>query len=211
MNKEDKSGHALKIGVIGGSFDPVHMGHLSIAEEAREVFELDRVVFVPAAQPPHKGARTCATAADRLRMVELAVAGNPGFMVSDIEMRREGPSYTIDTLEEIQRMYPGMGVYFVVGADSLAELHSWHRAAELVERFDFIIIGRPGAGSVSLSKLEEKFGAQGARKLDRHYLRSGFFDLSATEIRRRIGEGRSIRYLVAPAVERYILSGGIYG
>lgn len=200
----------MRLGVIGGSFDPVHMGHLSIAEEAREVFELERVVFVPAAQPPHKGGKTGAPAADRMRMVELAISGNPHFIVSDIEMRREGPSYTIDTLEEIQRMYPGMGVYFVVGADSLAELHSWHRACELVERFDFIIIGRPGAAGVSLSKLEEKFGAEAARKLDRYYLRSGFFDLSATEIRRRIGEGSSIRYLAVPAVERYILSKGIY-
>ncbi len=210
MAEADRPERAMKIGVLGGSFDPVHIGHLAIAEEAREVFGLDRVAFVPAARPPHKGAVTAAPASRRLRMVELAIAGNPWFLVSDIEMRRDGPSYTIDTLEEIQKMYPDMSVYFVVGADSLAELHSWHRAAELVNRFDFIIVGRPGAPAVEKGMLEEQFGREAAARLDMHYLKSGFFDLSATEIRKRTAAGRSIRYLVPAAVERYILAKGLY-
>jgi len=210
MSEKTEMSEGMKIGVLGGSFDPVHMGHLSIAEEAREAFRLDRVVFVPAAKPPHKGGATAAPAADRLRMVELAVAGNPAFIVSDVEMRRDGPSYTIDTLDEIQRMYPEMSVYFIVGADSLAELHNWHRAGDLVRRFDFLIIGRPGAPGVSLDGLKEKFGPEAARRLDANYLRSGFFELSATEIRERARAGRSIRYLVPRAVERYILARGLY-
>jgi nicotinate-nucleotide adenylyltransferase len=200
----------IALGVIGGSFDPVHMGHLGIAEEARERFALDKVLFVPAAQPPHKGPKTAAAASDRLEMVRLATRGNPHFLVSDIEMHREGPSYTIDTLEQIRRMQPEARVYFIVGADSLAELAGWHRARELAERFDFIILARPGARRPSKEELAGSFGDQVARKLDGNFVTTGIFDISATEIRRRVREGRSIRYLVPAAVERYILSKGLY-
>ncbi len=209
MGEKRKAGR-FRVGVFGGSFDPVHMGHLGVAEEARERFGLDRVVFVPAAQPPHKGTKTLAAAADRLQMLRLAVEGNPHFLVSDIEMHREGPSYTIDTLEEIQRIYPEYQVYFIVGADSLADLHTWHRAGELVEKFDFIIIGRPGIPGPSKEDLARRFGREIAQKLDDGFPRSAVFNISATEIRTRIGEGRSIRYLVAAAVERYILRNGLY-
>ena len=209
MGEERKAGR-FRVGVFGGSFDPVHMGHLGVAEEARERFGLDRVVFVPAAQPPHKGTKTLAAAADRLQMLRLAVMGNPHFLVSDIEMRREGPSYTIDTLDEIQRIYPEYQAYFIVGADSLADLHTWHRAEELVREYDFIVIGRPGAPGLSKEDLARSFGRGIAQKIDDGFLRSAVFDISATEIRTRIGEGRSIRYIVAAAVERYILRNGLY-
>jgi nicotinate-nucleotide adenylyltransferase len=206
----DQMSENIRIGVFGGSFDPVHMGHLAIAQEAREVFALSKVMFVPAAQPPHKGPEVCAGAADRLEMVRLAIEGNPAFVVSDIEMHRQGPSYTIDTLEEIQRINPRAQLYFIAGADSLAELHTWYRATELVEKFNFIILGRPGVEAVTIESLTSAFGDVLAAKLEAGFLRREIFRISATEIRKRINENRSITYLVPKAAEAYILDKGLY-
>jgi len=200
----------MRLGVIGGSFDPVHLGHLGVAEAAREEFELDRVVFVPAAQPPHKGGVALAPAADRLEMVKLAVAANPHFLASDVELQRKGPSYTIDTLTEISTLYPVARLFFIVGADSLSELHQWHRARELVERFDFIIVGRPGVEALQFERLVAAFGAAAAERLRLGYLSREPYNISATDIRARVAAGKSIRYLVTPAVERYIFKRGLY-
>ena len=199
-----------RLGVLGGSFDPPHLGHLGIAEEARESFALDRVLFVPAAQPPHKPTGTAAGASDRLAMVRLAVRGNPYFDVSDIELHRKGPSYTIDTLEELEGIYRGARLFFIVGADSLCELHKWHRAKELVSRFAFVIVKRPGAKAAYRAGLERAFGRAIAAKLEANFIKAGPYDISATEVRGRVSGGRSIRYLVAPAVERYIIRHGLY-
>jgi len=200
----------FRLGVIGGSFDPIHLGHLAIAEEARERFGLKYVVFVPARVPPHKDRGTAAPAADRLEMVKIAVRPEASFLASDIEMRREGPSYTIDTLEEIGKLYPEADVRFIVGEDSLAELHSWHRARELVERFGFIIVARPGSQGISRESLEESFGEEPAGKLLSGYLSTEIFRVSATEIRKRVREGRSVRFLLPGGVERYIVRRGLY-
>jgi nicotinate-nucleotide adenylyltransferase len=199
-----------KIGVFGGSFDPVHLGHLGIAEEAREIFGLDRVIFVPAALPPHKRSGTVAPAADRLAMVALAIAGNPRFSASDIELHRAGPSYTIDTLDELQRKRPRARLYFIVGADSLAELHKWRHAAELVRRYEFIIIKRPGTRPPYAKSLEKAFGKRVAARLGANFIKTGIYDISATAIRKRVRDGKNIRYLVPPAVERYIFRKGLY-
>ena len=199
-----------RLGVIGGTFDPVHFGHLGIAEEARGQFALETVVFVPAASPPHKGGKTFASAEDRLEMVKLAISGNPHFIASDIEMRRGGPSYTIDTLDEISRMDAEARIYFIVGADSLAELHQWHRAKELVARYDFIIVGRPGDEGPTKKALAATFGREAAEKLWRGFLQEKPYNISATEIRARVAAGKSIRYLVPHEVERYILRRGLY-
>jgi len=200
----------LRLGIIGGSFDPVHLGHLGIAEEAREAFRLDRVVFVPAAQPPHKGGRSLAPAKDRLRMVKLAIRDNPFFIASDIEMRRSGPSYTIDTLREMRKAHPRAALFFIVGADSLHDLHTWRSARDLVEEFEFIIIGRPGAKGPDYSMLKKSFGKARADRLRRNYIETEIFNISATDIRRRIKAGRSIRYLVPKEVERHIVRRGLY-
>jgi len=207
-----------RLGVIGGTFDPVHFGHLGIAEEARGQFALETVVFVPAASPPHKGGKTFASAEDRLEMVKLAISGNPHFIASDIEMRRGGPSYTIDTLDEISGMDAEARIYFIVGADSLAELYQWHRAKELVARFDFIIVGRPGdegparanSSRATLEGLAGSFGREAAEKLWKGFLQEKPYNISATEIRARVAAGKSIRYLVPHEVERYIVKRGLY-
>ena len=199
-----------KLGVFGGSFDPVHLGHLGIAEEARGKFALDSVIFVPAANPPHKGGRTLAPAPDRMEMVRLAIAGNPRFAASDVELHRDGPSYTIDTLQEMQSLHPGARLFFIVGADSLAELDRWHRAAELVRRFDFVIVGRPGVSPIGRAALVAAFGEACAVRLEASFLQTEPYNISATEIRRRVAAGESIRYLVPLAVERYILRTGLY-
>jgi nicotinate-nucleotide adenylyltransferase len=200
----------LRIGVFGGSFDPVHVGHLGIAQQARESFRLDTVIFVPSASPPHKGGRAVADAADRLEMARLAISGHPRFQASDLEMRRDGPSYTIDTLEEMQNAHPAARLFFIVGADSLAELDKWHRAGELVSRFDFIIVGRPGTAEIPGESLAAAFGGQAAARLQAAFLRTGVYNISATEIRSRVAAGQSITFLVPPAVERYIHKSGLY-
>jgi len=198
------------LGIFGGSFDPPHLGHLGIAEEARARFHLDRVIFVPAGQPPHKRSGTAAGRFERFEMVRLAVAGNPHFETSDIEMRRHGPSYTIDTLGAFRKLYPRARIFFIAGADSLVELPKWHRARELVRRFDFLIVKRPGSKPAYRAVLEKAFGKRQALKLEAHFIHAGPYNISATEIRNRIAAGESIRYLVPQAVERYILKKGLY-
>ncbi len=200
----------VRLGIIGGTFDPIHLGHLGIAEAARSKFALDRVIFVPAAAPPHKGGRSIAPAADRLAMISLAIAGKPYFAASDIEMRREGPSYTIDTLDEFSALNPDAKIFFIVGADSLLELHQWHHAKELASRYDFIIVGRPGSPLPSAEQLAAHFGQKAAEKLCSGILTVEPYDVSATEIRRRVAEGKNLSRLVTDEVAGYIIDKGLY-
>lgn len=184
----------MKLGIFGGTFNPIHLGHLLIAEDAAEAFQLDRVVFIPSAAPPHKRPRVLAPAADRLRMVKLAIQGNSRFTCSDIEVRRAGPSYSVETLRHLRSAMPQARFFFIIGADSLRELHRWKEAAELVKLCEFICLARPGQ-RVARARL------RGARI---HKLTGHPADVSSTDIRRRAARGDTIRYLVPDAVRRYI-------
>jgi nicotinate-nucleotide adenylyltransferase len=198
---------AARIGVFGGTFDPVHLGHLVVAEEARAAFGLERVIWTPARISPHKLGVTPASGEDRYQMVRLAVQDNPAFEVSRVDLDREGPSYTVDTLRTIQAQQgPTAQLYFVMGADALTTLAAWHRPLEIMQLARLIVVSRPGV-ALNLTAL-----ARDLPGLERvtDVLDTVSLDISATELRARVKQGRPIRYQVPAAVERYIAEHGLY-
>jgi nicotinate-nucleotide adenylyltransferase len=201
----------IRIGLLGGSFDPIHLGHLILAETARESLELDRVLFVPSRVPPHKRGKRLAPPADRLRMVQLATEGHPPFEPTDVELRRDGPSYSIDTVRELRRASgETWDIHFLIGADTLPELPTWHRIAELAELCKFVPFARPGQSLDDLAPLEAVLSEDQIAAIAGRCQPMPLIGISSTAIRRRVREGRSIRYLVPEPVRRYILAGGLY-
>ncbi|HOB74113.1 MAG TPA: nicotinate (nicotinamide) nucleotide adenylyltransferase [Phycisphaerae bacterium] len=199
------------IALFGGSFNPIHHGHLIIARAVAERLGVSRMVLVPSALPPHKRASELASAMDRLEMARLAVADEVGLDVSDVEVYREGPSYTFLTVEHYRRLLgPDVPLYWVIGGDTLPELHTWYRISELVEQCRIVTAVRPGYEELDLSPLGRVLSAGQIDRLREGILPTPLIDISATQIRRRIGEGRSIRYLVPEAVREYIESRGLY-
>ena len=201
------TGGRKRTGVFGGTFDPVHVGHLIAAEEARAALSLNEVVFVPAGRPWFKEGRPLTGAGHRLAMVELAVAGHAHFRVSDAEVRRPGPSYTVDTLEELRA---GLGeaaeIYLIVGTDVLSELSRWHRPARVFEMATIVGMRRPGA-EPDLEQLEEVSPDAPSKTL---ILDGPCIEVSGADLRRRVAEGRPIRYMVPEAVGRYIREHRLY-
>jgi nicotinate-nucleotide adenylyltransferase len=195
----------MRIGVFGGSFDPVHLAHLILAEQGREQGRLDQVWFVPAARPPHKHSEL--TPFDRrVEMLQLAVAGNPAFRVEEVEKDRAGPSYTADTLDELATKHPGHEWALLVGSDTLRDLPGWHEPRRIVARAEVLVMARPGAAVVPLAELREKLGAEVRVTVAAMPL----VDISSTEVRERLRTGRSVRYLVPRAVEMYAGEKGLY-
>ena len=196
----------MRIGVFGGTFDPIHLGHLIVAEDARVALELDKVLFIPAGQPWFKSYRQITDARHRLAMVRLAVEGNPAFDVTDIEIRRTGPSYTVDTLTELRGQHPHAEFIVILGVDALREIDRWHQPRQLFEQASVVGMARPGA-SLDLSVLNAAIpGASRRMRL----LDSVLIEISGTEIRQRVTAGQSIRYRVPAAVERHIHDNGLY-
>ena len=196
------------LGILGGTFDPIHMGHLRMAEHVFQRMELEQIIFIPAYVPPHKLGQDFAPAADRYAMTELAVADNPHFIVSDMEIKRTGVSYTIDTIRELHRQYADKELHFIIGADSVAQLHTWHNIEEMLEMTTFVAVWRPGYEGA----MEEQDCHMGQRARERVLLLdTPVYDISSTEIRTRIREGRSLAGLVPGSVEKYIFEHGLYG
>jgi nicotinate-nucleotide adenylyltransferase len=198
----------MKLGLMGGTFSPIHYGHLVAAEECRIRLGLDRVLFIPAGEPPHKRGRPVTPAGDRVAMVELAIADNPGFELCRIEVERCGPSYTSDTLAELRQVYgPGAELYFIVGMDSLSEILTWHEPARIAELARLVAISRGGVAPFDPGRLEP--GIPNAR--ERVIVLSGpELTISSTDLRRRVASGLPIRYQVPPSVEEYIRGHGLY-
>lgn len=190
-----------KLGILGGTFDPVHMGHLVLAEQAKEKLGLDEVIFIPCFSPPHKTRRKLSPANDRFRMAALAVEGNTSFSISDIELKREGLSYTVDTLRELRRLHPESAIYFLTGSDVLDEIHTWRNPEEIYKLARVVIATRPGFDSFDP---ENHFAKRSI------VLQITGVDISASEIRERVKRGRSIRYLVPFKVEEYIRKRKLY-
>jgi nicotinate-nucleotide adenylyltransferase len=199
---------AQRIGVLGGTFDPPHVGHLWLATLAADAIGLDRVLFMPAAQPPHKGGKLVSRGTDRLVMTRLAIAGDPAFELCPIEMERPGPSYTIDSIDELERLYAGQAqLFLLMAADSLAQIDTWRESDRLLQRIEWAVGPRPGDPLPDRSALEERFGANAARI---HLLSGPSLDVSSSVIRRRVAARQAIRYLVPRGVEELIVERGLY-
>ncbi|GED31311.1 nicotinate-nucleotide adenylyltransferase [Brevibacillus centrosporus] len=186
------------VGILGGTFDPIHCGHLLAAEQAREQAGLDEVWFMPTHIPPHKTRDGLTDAATRLEMVELAVADHESFRVTDVELRREGPSYTYDTIVQLVEQYPDCRFSFIIGGDMVEILPKWYRFEELSRMIRFIGLARPGADIDRVPNDTVTF------------IEMPVWDISSTLIRMKAAEGQSIRYLVPRSVERYIKENGFY-
>ena len=197
-----------RIGILGGTFDPPHIGHLWLATLAADAMALDRVLFMPAAQPPHKVGQPVSRATDRLLMTRLAIAGNPLLDLCLIEMERPGPSYTIDSIDELERLHPGdTQLYLVMAADSLAQIDTWREPDRLLERIEWIVGPRPGDALPDRSSLEARFAEHASRI---HLLEGPSLDVSSTALRERVANGQPIRYLVPRGVEELITERGLY-
>jgi nicotinate-nucleotide adenylyltransferase len=198
------------IGVLGGTFDPIHIGHLILAEEVRDRAALDRVLLVPAARAPHKARLPEAPASARLRMAEVAVEGHERFEVSPLEIERGGISYTLDTVSALLELHPDAELAFLLGADGLPDLPSWHRVDHLLERVRFLIATRPGYALSAFDELVPALGERIVNQLRRDAVEIPPIGVSSTEIRERVRAGRSVRFLVPPGVERVIEEHGLY-
>jgi len=199
-----------RIGIMGGSFDPVHMGHLVIAQDAVERLNLSEVVFVPAAIPPHKQQLQRADAGHRLEMLRLAVESNPRFSISDIEVERGGVSYTVDTLKALRDLHPDAALLLIVGSDTLVELHTWHETERILELCEVATFLRPGEDSVEAIAEKIQLPPEQKKRVLRNLVDAHRIEVSSSEIRMRRAEGRGIQYLVPPEVERYIHKQGLY-
>jgi nicotinate-nucleotide adenylyltransferase len=196
----------MRIGVFGGTFDPPHNGHLALAAAARDELGLDRVLWVPAADPPHKQGRAISPAADRLALVRAAIAGQPGFEVSRIDVDRPGPHWTADTLALLRRRYPGDELVFVMGGDSLRDLPTWGRPQEIVDGYSLAVLRRPG-DRVDLPALERVLPGI-TRKVT--FIDEPPMRISANAIRERARHGQPLAGLVPPRVARLIAQRGLY-
>lgn len=197
-----------RIGILGGTFDPPHVGHLWLATMAADAMGLDRVLFMPAAQPPHKRRKGVTRPTDRLVMTRLAIAGDDIFELTAIEMERPGPSHSIDSVAELERTYgTDAQLFLLMAADSLNSIDTWREPDALLERIEWVVGPRPGSPLPDRSKLEDRFGANASRI---HVLEGPSLDVSSSDIRRRVAAGHAIRYLVPRGVEELIAQQGLY-
>ena len=198
-----------RLGIMGGTFDPIHYGHLVTAEAARDRFDLNKVIFVPSGHPPHKKDYQVTAGEHRYMMTMLAIATNPHFEVSRLEMDREGYSYAIDTVRQFFKMYhEGCELFFITGADAILEIFTWKNVPALVRLCSFIAATRPGFNKGEINRVIDRLGDCGAASVK--LLEVPALAISSTDIRTRIKGGRSIKYLLPEPVEQYIYQERIY-
>ncbi len=196
------------IGLMGGTFDPVHYGHLVAAEEACYQFGMEKVIFIPASKPPHKTGRDISTSEQRLEMTKRAISSNSHFTISDMEIKREGLSYTIDTVRAMKEIYVGWEIYFITGADAVLEILTWKNVEELLQECFFVAATRPG---FNLETIDCKLGYLSKDLLAKiKTVEVPALAISSTDIRQRVREGRPIKYLLPEAVEKFIYQNKLY-
>lgn len=199
--------HEYRLGIMGGTFDPIHFGHLVTAEQAREALDLDVVLFMPAGSPAFKADSSVTGAEDRYAMTLLATAANPSFDASRFEIEREGTTYTVDTLRALRAVYPeNVKLFFITGADAILEILSWHDAEGMAQLATFIAATRPG---YDINRARERVEAS-AIDFDIRYIEIPALAVSSTNIRERVSAGKSVRYLTPDAVIGYIQKNGLY-
>jgi nicotinate-nucleotide adenylyltransferase len=215
-----------RIGIFGGTFNPVHYGHLAAAEEVRERIGLDLVLFVPSSLPPHKSGEGLPSAIQRQEMVRLAITGNRFFALSEIEVRRGGRSYTIDTVDSLRSSHTDTDLFFITGLDSFLEIKTWHQWKLLLSQCAFVVLSRPGYHFSDLRRLDfmqqvaqelellDRGATTGARVnmpgMNIHLEAVLTCDISSRDIRKRVRERRSFKYLLPDAVEQYIITNKLY-
>jgi nicotinate-nucleotide adenylyltransferase len=200
----------MRLGIFGGSFDPVHYGHLLLAETCREQCRLDRIWFLPAAVPPHKQSRQLAPAKARVEMLELAISGNEQFEVSTLELERGGVSYTVETLRLLRERQPADELFLLMGADSLRELVTWREPEEICSLAIPIVVHRGGSPEPDFALLGKLVTPQRLLAIQAHQVEMPIIDLSSTDLRQRATQDKSLRYRTPRAVEKYIQTQGLY-
>ncbi len=196
-----------RLGILGGTFDPVHHGHLVAAEEAHHRLGLDLVLFVPTGVSPHKPDQPSLSFVHRLRMLELAIAAKSHFAISTVDVERPGPCYTVDTLELLRAEWgPIPIIFFIEGADSLAGILTWHQPQRILELCHLAVVERPGV-EIDIDRLEQQLPGLSSRL---HWIQMPLLEISSSDLRARVRNGQSISYLVPRAVEAYILEHGLY-
>ena len=198
----------MKIGIMGGTFDPIHTGHLIIGEYARTTLDLDKVIFVPVGLPPHKDNNKVSTSERRLAMTKIAIESNSYFYLSSIEVDRKQITYTIDTIKELKNIYKEDELYFVIGGDSLFEIEKWKDFDQLIGLCKFVVLERPGRTKDEMDEKILQLNDLYKIKLEKIY--SPLIDISSTEIRERVRKNLSITYLVPESVESYIVNHKLY-
>ncbi len=214
-----KTGKGKKVGLFGGTFNPIHLGHLRGAEEIRDLFQLEEVIFVPSSIPPHKPMAKVVEASHRLEMVRIAVSGNPYFSVSDVEITRTGKSYSVETIEYFRERGRD-ALYFILGSDAFGEIETWREFKTLFSLCNFIVMTRPGSQKKTLflpksiaphfryvSEEDAWLHVSGQRL---YFKEISFLDISSTRVRKLIEKGRSFRYLVPTEIETYIREHSLY-
>ena len=195
----------MRVGIFGGTFDPIHIGHLLIAEDTRVGLELEEIVFIPTGQPWMKSGRTLSPPHHRMNMVRMAIASNPFFRASSIEIDRPGPTYTVDTLKELRREFSGEdNLHFILGSDSSKEFHRWKEPGEVLRLCILVVVQRPGSLDHDLNTISS-LGSDNVVLLE-----GPLVDISGTDIRRRVALSLPVRYLVSDEVEHYMRRYGLY-
>jgi nicotinate-nucleotide adenylyltransferase len=200
----------MRIGVFGGTFDPVHLGHLILAEQCREQGRLDEVWFVPAARPPHKQGQAVTPFAQRVEMLSLALAGHPTFRIDEVEKDRPGPSYTVETLAELHRRHPGNEFFLLIGADTLNDLPNWYHPEQIAELAGLLVSTRADVAMKSPEELRAGLRLPEGVTLRLQLVPVPALGIASSDLRQRAAEGRSLRYLVPRAVECYIQEKRLY-
>jgi nicotinate-nucleotide adenylyltransferase len=199
-----------RIGLLGGTFDPIHMGHLLLAVHSYEELDLDRVIFIPARMPPHKG-QPAVSAEQRLEMVRLAVSNDDRFLVCDCELSRTSPSYTIDTVKELQESLGSeTELFWLIGSDMLEDLPSWREANKLVDIINIVVVQRVGQPAADFSALQLSLTVEQINRIQGHAFNVSLIDISSTMVRERIAQGLSLRYFLPESVEKYISENKLY-
>ena len=200
----------MRVGVFGGTFDPIHLGHLILAEQAREQGPLDEVWFLPAPRPPQKDAQAITRLDTREDMLELALAGNPSFRVEHIEKERDGPSYTVDTLKHLRERHPKHQFFLILGSDSLVDLPSWRDPRGIIRQAGLLVMTRQGSMHPDAETLRRTLGMPAEEKLDLQFIEAPLISIASRDLRQRVATGRSIRYMVPRAVEVIIRDRKLY-
>jgi len=200
----------MRLGIYGGSFDPVHYGHLLLAESCREECRLDEIWFMPAGSPPHKMSGRLASARDRVAMLRLATSGHPAFRVDTREVDRGGVSYTVDSLEQIRSERPSDELFLLLGADALADFPTWRSPARIAALAVLVTVRRAGSAAADLGRVAEAIGPAAHAQLVAHQVEMPQVDFSSRDLRARLSAGKSIRYRTPRPVERYLEESSLY-